>query len=371
MLEAGSNVLITGATGLIGGELVRTLITQPVGKVWALARPTPEAGPALRLGERLRRSGVDPAAAANLGVRAVAGDITIERLGLSDSAYEEICREADIIIHSAAETSFIRAAACRKTNIAGARNIIDFTRTCQREPLLVCISTAYVSGVVADACLSEEEASASDHHNEYTRSKAVAEELFNTSGLPVLTVRPSVVLSAGVPDSGFARAILQFVPLLAEFEAVPIDPVARPDAVPVQYVVDSIVRLLQLRARKYDCYHISAGNVGTSNYAEMARVLDRFYQRPQPLRLISPKQWNRELHRQYVGTPKRRRLFASLRNYLPFLNMNVAYDNSRLRAELGERFPALPPLTSYLFELLRLMSDDPATARMMRLANRA
>jgi len=367
LLKPGSNVFVTGATGLIGGELVRSLVRQPVGKVWALVRPAPQAAPAHRLTERFVRSGEDPATAARLGVRAVAGDVSSERLGLSDSAYDEVRQEADIIIHSAAETSFIRAVACQQTNIAGAENLIRFTRGCTRKPLLVCLSTAYVSGVVQNACISEDDfRPENDHHNEYTHSKAVAEQLFRQSGLPVLVLRPSVVLSAGLPCPAFARAILQFVPLLQQFDAVPVNPTSRPDVVPVQFVVDSIIRLLQVSNRQYDCYHISAGQTGAATMEQLGRVVDRFYGRNTPLLTVAPSQWTRDLHRQYIHTADQRRAFSALRHYLPFLNMNVLYDTSRLRQELGERFPTLLPLTSYMGDLLSLVSTDERAARRLR-----
>ncbi len=362
MLTEQSNVFVTGATGLIGGELVRTLATQPIGKVWALIRVA-RVSPATRLAQRLRRSAGGLPTGAKKSLQAVAGDVSLPRFGLSDTDYEEVCRDVDIIIHSAAETSFIRTEDCRRTNIAGAENLIEFTRACRRKPLLVCLSTAYVSGVVANACISEEAASGSAHHNEYTRSKAVAEELVRCSGLPVLVVRPSIVLSAGVPDPAFARAIFGFSPLLKELDAIPVSPQARADIVPVQFVVDSIVRLLQRETRRYDCYHISGGDVAV-DHGQLARILDRFYARPVPLRLIPPDQWTRETHRHFVQTPAQRKAFAALRNYLPFVNMNVVYDNSRLRQELGDRFPTLPPFTSYLEELLRLMSLDRQALRI-------
>jgi len=365
VLSENSNVFVTGATGLIGGELVRTLVAQAIGKVWALIRVT-RGSPAARLAQRLRRSAGTLPPRANESLRAVAGDVSQPHFGLSDADYADVCRDADIIIHSAAETSFIRAADCRRTNIAGAENLIAFTRACQRKPLLVCLSTAYVSGVVANACISEEDASGSAHHNEYTRSKAVAEELVRSSGLPVLVVRPSIVLSAGVPDPAFARAIFGFSPLLKELDAIPINPQARADIVPVQFVVDSIIRLLQRATRRYDCYHISGGDVAVE-HAQLARILDRFYNRPVPLRLIPPDQWTREKHRHFLHSPAQRKAFAALRNYLPFINMNVLYDNSRLRQELGDRFPPLPRFTAYLEELLRVMSQD---RRALRLAAR-
>ena len=38
------------------------------------------------------------------------------------------------------------------------------------------------------------------------------------SGLEVLTLRPTIVLSAGLRDAAFAQMILWFVPLLRKFE---------------------------------------------------------------------------------------------------------------------------------------------------------
>jgi thioester reductase-like protein len=357
VLNSASNVFVTGVTGLIGGELVRALIRPPTGKVWALIRAMPDADPRRRLAHRLARSGADVHGHPPK-LCAVAGDVSLKHLGLSPAARDEIQREADIIIHSAAETSFIRAADCRRTNIAGAENLIEFTRGCARKPLLVCLSTAYVSGVVANTCIAEDDfRPENDHHNEYTRSKAVAEELVRSSGLHVLVVRPSIVLSAGIPDPVFARAILGFAPLLQKLDAVPINPVARPDVVPVQFVVDSVIGLLSKPQLAHTCYHISAGAQGAANYEELSQELDQYYARPSPLRLIPPAQWTREIHRQCIHKPEQRRAFATLRNYLPFLNMNVLYDNSRLRQELGDLFPPLPRLTTYITELLELMAQ--------------
>jgi thioester reductase-like protein len=359
VLREGFNVFVTGATGLIGGEFVRTLITRPVGKVWALVRPIRGQDPAQRIADRLDRSAQGAPSDADRPVSSVCGDVSHEHLGLDEPTHAEIRRDVDVIVHSAAETSFIRSAACRRTNIAGAKNLIEFVRTCDRQPLLVCVSTAYVSGAVAHTCMAEQDGCRpdNDHYNEYTHSKAVAEELFRSSGLPVLVVRPSVVLSAGLTDPAFARAILWFCPLLNHFDAVPIDPVARPDVVPVQFVVDCVIRLLEVQRRRYDCYHISAGRDGAVDYGHLSTILDQHYERATPLQLYAPSQWTKDLHRRNVRTPEQRRLFATLRKLLPFLNMDVLYDNSRLREELGDAFPELPPLSEYLGELVSLVSE--------------
>ena len=169
-------------------------------------------------------------------------------------------------------------------------------------------------------------------------------------------LRPSIVLSADVPAENFARAILWFLPLLNEFEAVPVDPASRVDVVPVSFVADAMIRLLQVPRRAHDCYRLSAGEAGAMRCGTVARLLDTFYERARPLVLIPPTEWTRETHRRYVSTPHQRKLFSTLKHYLPFLNMDVVYDNTRLRNELGEAALEIPPVTSYIRALLRLIT---------------
>ena len=54
------------------------------------------------------------------------------------------------------------------------------------------------SGKAAHRCLPEEEGCrpANQHFNGYTQSKAEAEALLRSSGLPVLHLRPTIVLGA-------------------------------------------------------------------------------------------------------------------------------------------------------------------------------
>ena len=51
-----------------------------------------------------------------------------------------------------------------------------------------------------------------------------------------------------------------------------------------------------------------------------------------------------------------RKVFYGLQYYLPFLNMDVVFDNTRLFEDLGREFPALPLPTAYLDELLAQIS---------------
>jgi hypothetical protein len=139
---------------------------------------------------------------------------------------------------------------------------------------------------------------------------------------------------------------------------VPIGPSSRVDIVPVSFVVDAMVGLLERETLRYDCYHISAGHDQALRCSDAAAYLDYFYGRINPLHLVPPTEWTRQMHRQYVGTAHQRKLFATLKYYLPFVNMNVAYDNGRLREELGDAAVKVPPMTDYLGDLLRLVTPE-------------
>ena len=58
------------------------------------------------------------------------------------------------------------------------------------------------------------------------------------------------------------------------------------------------------------------------------------------------------------------KIFFGMRFYLPFLNMNVTYDNRRLREELGADCPRLPPLSEYLGSLLDLITMGQAVGEL-------
>ena len=359
MLKKDTTILLTGVTGLIGGELVRRLMHCPVGRILCLIRPGTIGDARARLLERLRLSDVELDDPAIECIEAVTGDVALPRFGMNDADFAKVSESVDLIVHCASELSFIRDAHCRETNIQGMHNLIDLARRCKRQPRIVHLSTVASCGAVTHQCMSEEDGSDPDneHHNEYTRTKAVAEKVLRDSGYPALILRPSITLSAGLRARRFARAIAWFVPLLRHFEAIPIDPASRVDVVPVGFVADAIVELLKKEKLEYDCYNISAGEQDAMVVGEVSQFLDGFYERPQPLKLIAPSEWTREKHRQYISTAECRKMFSTLKYYLPFLNMDVVYDNTRLRRELGDAFPVITPVREYLGELLNLVED--------------
>ncbi|MCG3128485.1 MAG: hypothetical protein CHACPFDD_03374 [Phycisphaerae bacterium] len=352
-----SNILLTGATGLLGGELLPRLLARGH-RVWTLVRPRNGRDPAARIAQRLARSGLHSARSAT----AVAGDVTQPGLGLSAADSGELRAELDLIIHAAAELSFTHEQKCRTTNLSGVQHVVDFARNCRRLVRIAYVGTAYSVGAVRNRCLGEDEAAtAGGHWNAYTRTKAEAEETVRASGLPFLVLKPSIILSKGLHDRAFARTILWFIPLLNQMPALPVDPRSRLDIVPVGFVADAIADLATRRATAFDTYHVSAGEARSASCGEIGRVVDRYFGRTEALRLIAPEAWTGSTHREHVRTPSQRMTFHRMRPYLPFLNMNVVYDNQRLLAETGQAPAGIARMTEYLPSLLDLMGNpEPA-----------
>ncbi len=369
ILTPDTNIVVSGATGLIGGELIRSrceLSRGGKGRLWALVRERQGISPAERLRQRLRRA---PSAAAALShVEALCGDMTLANWGLSDADLRRVTQSVDMIIHNAADTSFVARRTTYDTNVSGARELIALARKCSRNPLIVFMSTAANSGEVKDRILTEDDGCRphNTHVNDYTHSKAVAEQMLRDSGLPVLILRPTIVLPAARDDPVLAKQILWFAPITSRFRALPIDPASRVDATDVDFVVTATLGLLQKRHRAWQAYNLSAGLRHAVTTERVFAVIDRCYQRERPLVLVAPDRWTAWHRETFVRSPLQKKLFGALAHYFPFLNQNVVHDDTRLRHELGEATPRVRPVLEGLPSLLALIPDRVAMREAAR-----
>jgi nucleoside-diphosphate-sugar epimerase len=304
-----------------------------------------------RLYDRLLRSGDDGALPAN--VRAFPGDITESDWGLSSVDLAEVRNGVELIVHNAADTSFAVSRNTQKTNVTSARRLIDLADSCRQLRLVAYMSTASNVGHVAGCCVTESDGCRPDnsHFNDYTHSKAVAENVLRESDLPTLVLRPTIVLSGDLPDEKFARQILWCAPLARAFRALPLVARSRLDIVDVAHVVGMTLRLLAHPNREHGRYHLSAGPVGAVVLEEMLEKVGRFYGRKRPIQFIPPDEWTEAHTAKYVRTDYQRRVYRSLLHYFPFLNMDTVYDDARLRRTLGSQYESPRPVTEY-FECL-------------------
>jgi nucleoside-diphosphate-sugar epimerase len=331
--------LVTGGTGLIGGEVILALARSGEA-VRAVVRGESAAHARQRLIERLEKSDSYSPHLLPL-IDAVAGDTAQPMFGLKEAVLTGVHR----VVHAAANTQFSRRQDEQvwNTNVSGARHLVDVGRTLPRGSRILFISTASVTTAPERTCI-DEEAPFAGHANTYSRSKRQAEAIVRNSGLDIVTVRPSIVLSRGVRDRAMARSILWAVPIMGEIGEVPVDPDACVDLVPVDYVADAIVRLAIRPTLEHRLYHVSAGR-DARTFGELREAV---IARHPELECIQPVGRSR-----CVSDRARARLLRPLNAYLPFINAGVRYANDRFVSESGA---AAPSALTYVPELVGLIT---------------
>ena len=341
-------VLLSGATGLIGGELMLILAARGVHST-AVVRAVSTEQARLRLLDRLQKSALWKPEFADF-VAAEAGDIEAPNFGLKAAVIDS----ADILLHSAASTSFKPDAGVYPVNIKAAENFGGILKNLRPSQRGFFVGTAAVTmeprGVIT------EDMPFAGYANDYIRSKRDAEKLLRATGAPFVVLRPGIVLSRGIDDAKLARNMLWSIPVMAELGDVPLDPLARLDVAPVDFIAGVFAHMLLKDSLTYDCYHVSTGEASMTLQALADELV-----------LTMPGIKKMVMRgRDYVPVPKfarQRWMFASLQPYLPFLTANAVFSSARLHSEIGTLATAPAPI-SYLGDMLGTFSLSDAVKQM-------
>ena len=264
-----ASILLTGATGAVGGDLLRRLAQREDLTVNVIVRRT-DNDPVERVRALLRHEEISAA------VNVVEGDICAgATLGTRDDRRRELQREITHIIHCAGSTSFtLPLASARAANVDGSRNVLEFARHC---PALECgafLSTVYVSGKrCGDFAESDFGDAGRGFVNSYEESKAEMEEMIRAAmdEMPLILVRLSTV----VGDSATGRVthfntIHHAVRLLYSGLApmIPGDPNEPVDIVSSDFVAEAALHLVE-HAPRPGVYHVAAGRESSNTLGDI------------------------------------------------------------------------------------------------------
>jgi thioester reductase-like protein len=353
---ADGDILLTGATGLVGGELLpRLLRAAPAAEVVCLVRARDDAALALRREALLVHARV-PAADATR-VRVARGDACEPDLGLG-SAREALAKRVRSVVHAAASTRFdLELEAARRTNVAGSRHLLEFARASGAR--LHHVSTAYVAGARSGVLRVRDADGTAGFHNTYETSKWEAEAALRLDVDVRTTVyRPSIIVgdskSGRTPHFRVLYEPFKWV-IYGKTSVLPCRPDVRLDVVPVDYVADAIVALGAQASSVGQTYHLSAGPERSSAIAELVALSEPIVNgwldaRAEPRvlvpRIVSPED----------ATPDQAQLFALgaevMRTHVPYMLAEQVFDDAETRAALAGSSLACPALRGYLARLL-------------------
>ncbi len=353
MTQKGT-ILLTGATGFVGMELLARYLERGDRDVVALVRAPSDEAASARIDAVLANLFGPRRARAYTGrVRAVAAELTASRMGLSDRRYTELAVKASAIVHSAASVSFSQPLdQARAINREGTRRLLEFAGHARRHGGLeryAHISTAYVAGTHRGRFCERDLDVGQEFRNTYEQSKFEAEQLVrNQAEVPFTILRPSIVV--GDRSSGWTSAFnVLYWPLRAFsrglFTEVPADTAAPVDVVSVDYVADAAYELCESPGGIGETYHLTAG-ANASTIGEIANAASRYFKLPVP-RVLSP----REFAAGGAGGAARAALEGSS-VYFPYFSVGTVFDDAATRARLEPRGIRSSPLGDYLERLL-------------------
>lgn len=342
-------VLVTGATGLLGADLVRR---------WT------SSGMSRRLVVLVRDRARWDAVARRLAlphdaVVALEGDVTREGLGLSRDARACLARRATAMVHLAADTTFSRPLdQARLVNRDGTAHLLALAADCPRVARFALVSTAFVAGrriglvpESADGASNE----AIGWVNAYEQSKAEAEALVRAARRDWVILRSSTI---ACDDSSGAvtqrNAVHQALRLFHDGLAamIPGIPASVLDVVPTDYVAGAIARIALRHDIESATVHLCAG----AGAMPLGELLDECYARwsTDPAwrrrRIAPPSQADLETWDMFTQAvedtahPRLRRVTRALNHFLPQLALPKRFDTAHADALLGA--PA-PPVREY------------------------
>ena len=334
-------ILLTGATGFLGMDLLARLIEQDASDIVCLVRAPSAEAAAERLEVVLARLYDErPAAAAR--VSAVAGDVSVDGLGLTPADRAALLDRVTNVIHCAASISFtVSLEEAREINAGGAVRMLELSRELAERGQLqrhVHVSTAYVAGRHHGRFLETDLDVGQGFRNTYEQSKFDAERALGEriGDLPVVIARPSVIV--GDSRTGWTSAFnVIYWPMRAFsrglMEEVAIDPEGVVDIVPVDYVSAAILELLTLPEAS-GTVALVAGDGAPTN-AELIELACRQFDREPP---------------RIVATPASRLQDTEL--YVPYFGIAASLDDRRARELLVPVGLAPPPLRDYFGTLI-------------------
>jgi thioester reductase-like protein len=242
-------VLLTGATGFLGAHLLHGLLERTRAQIVCLARAGSPAEARRRILDNLAQHRLDTQHSADR-IEAIVGDITLPRLGLDESSWQELGRSIDWIYHNAAVVNFAYPYKLLKAaNVDSLREVLQLVLLDHVKPLhfissLGIFTSDDYEGHVVDEDLVLHPSSSLDCG--YVQSKWVADKLAchaRERGLPVSIYRLGLVTGDTVHGIGGTDGLIfLMIKSCIQMELAP-DFEIHVETLPVDFAAQAIAHL--------------------------------------------------------------------------------------------------------------------------------
>jgi thioester reductase-like protein len=289
--QVRGHVLLTGATGLVGGAVLAELLGRADVEVICLVRAgdrtTARARVTASLAHWLDGDELDRTARR---LHVVPADLTRAGLGLDRRDRAELAGHMSHVVHCAASVRFDDPLAlARSVNVEGASRVLQLAAeaaSCGVLERAVMVSTAFVSGSTARRFSEHELDRGQAFRTTYERSKFEAELLARQAmaHLPVTVVRPSIVIghsrSGRTPAFNVLYAPLRLLLKHGTDVTLPVRADLALDAVPVDWVARLIVQALT--AGEDGQTYAAAAGARALTMRDLAEVTSEVFDVPTP-----------------------------------------------------------------------------------------
>ena len=283
-MSAGSNVLVTGATGSLGPAVLARLLRR--GAVVVLLRPG-DSGAERRLDHLVDEVEAEDPDAPVDRIAAVSGDLSVPGSGLAPEDRRGLAREVTHVLHLAADTRFtLPLPAARRANLDTTLELLRLVESFDVLRGFGFASTLYVAGTRTGE-IREDDLADTEFVNTYERSKFEAERALRVrmADLPIAVFRVATLLgSARTGEIRKPTAIHQALRLYHRglVPMIPGDPAQPVEMLDVEHAAEALARLLMDGFAPGTTYHVTSGPSRTFTLTELIEETHRGFQELDP-----------------------------------------------------------------------------------------
>ena len=332
-------MLVTGATGFLGGAIVASLIGRARWpSVLLLVRGANAEEGRRRIVETLRRFDVAEDLCARVSSdQIICGDFC----SVPAFAGDPRLRRVSDVINCAAIAGFGKPKTMWPTNVDGTVAFAALLRTVAPLRRFIHVGTAMSCGLPAPTLVPEDYEAGPDakHLVTYTESKIEAERRLAAElpGLPLVVVRPTIIIGhtrLGCRPSPSIFWVFRMARALGRFTCAPEH---RIDVIPADYCAGAILHLMERPTLAHSRYHISAGPQQCCTFRQIDEAIATALGMP-------PTQGYQQVGYETLASEQDRFeerfgpcivpvMLRAIELYGAYAALDMTFDNSRLLAE--------------------------------------